>query len=380
MTLSIHLFRSDTGFNSSLPTAADSPSTLVLIFGAPQYRSRLEVFEKLRSEFPKSVFMGCSTSGEIYGSGIFDGSLSIAIAKFETTRLKLATRQISNMEQSFDLGQSLAEDISGEGLKAAFILSDGLNVNGSELMRGLNQRLPPHTVVTGGLAGDGSDFKQTWVLNNGMPAPGHISVLGFYGSGLHVGHSSRGGWDFFGPERIVTKSKGNVLFELDGKPALALYKEYLGEKASGLPASALHFPLQIRSHQNDETRLVRTILAVNESENSMTFAGNIPQGSLAQLMRANFERLIEGAQVAADSIDKTGPNYPRLALAISCVGRRLVLGERAEEEVEATLKSLPPGTQQVGFYSYGEYSPLVKGHTCELHNQTMTLSTFHEII
>jgi len=191
-----------------------------------------------------------------------------------------------------------------------------------------------------------------------------------------VGHGSKGGWDSFGPERRVTRSQGNILFELDGKPALELYKGYLGERASGLPATALLFPLALRMAEGEQRQLVRTVLAVDEAAQSLTFAGDIPQGSLAQLMRANFDRLIDGAQEAAERIGAQGGG-PALSIAISCVGRRLVLGERTEEEVEATLHALPEGTQQVGFYSYGEIGPFASG-TCDLHNQTMTLTVLQE--
>ncbi len=181
----------------------------------------------------------------------------------------------------------------------------------------------------------------------------------------------------FGPERAVTKSLGNVLYELDGKPALELYKKYLGERAAELPASALLFPLAIRPEKS-EHRVVRTVLSVDEQTNSMTFAGDVPEGYRAQLMRANLDRLIQGAEeaaAAAHHMMEAGSST--LAIAISCVGRRLVLGERAEEELEASLAGLPRGTQQVGFYSYGEISPSgVDG--CDLHNQTMTLTTISE--
>ena len=72
-------------------------------------------------------------------------------------------------------------------------------------------------------------------------------AVGLYGEHVKLGHGSKGGWDTFGPERIVTKSDGNVLYELDDKPALALYKEYLGDRAAGLPGSALLFPLALRA-------------------------------------------------------------------------------------------------------------------------------------
>ena len=180
----------------------------------------------------------------------------------------------------------------------------------------------------------------------------------------------------FGPERLVTKSEGNVLYELDGQPALRLYKEYLGELASDLPASGLLFPLALRS-DGDDKELVRTILAVDDERESLTFAGEIPIGHRAKLMQASFERLLDGAEGAAEyALERTSHNA-RLSIAISCVGRRLVMGERAEDELEATLHVLPPGISQIGFYSYGEISPFLEG-SCDLHNQTMTLTTIGE--
>ena len=206
-----------------------------------------------------------------------------------------------------------------------------------------------------------------------------VGAVGLYGDHVTIGHGSKGGWDNFGPERRVTRSHGNVLIELDGRPALELYKKYLGDLASGLPATGLLFPLALRADTNDQKSLVRTILAVDEERQSMTFAGDIPEGSLARLMRANFDRLIDGASEAGSlaGVPHVGHTEQTLAIAISCVGRRLVLGERAEEEIEATLDVMPVGTRQIGFYSYGEISPYTNG-SCDLHNQTMTLTTIRE--
>lgn len=357
--------------------SCDSDKTAVFVFGSPEFRKDDKPISALRAAFPQAKIIGCSTSGEIFGSRVFDGSLSVAIVRFSRSQIKAATWAIGNAAESCATGERLAAQLAGPDLRGVFILSDGLQVNGSELVRGFNSILPKHTIVTGGLAGDGSDFKETWVIQDGKLSSGFVTAVGFYGNSIRIGHGSQGGWDIFGPERLVTKSEGNVLFELDGKPALQLYKDYLGEKAAGLPASALLFPLQIRSSQSDSKKLVRTVLSIDEAKQAMIFAGDIPQGHLVQLMRANFDRLIDGAQNAARAVSlENNPNV--LALAISCVGRRLVLGERTEEEVEATLEALPPGTRQVGFYSYGEISPYVNGQGCELHNQTMTITTISE--
>jgi hypothetical protein len=337
---------------------------------------------KLRAAYPDSLFMGCSSAGEILGKEISDHTLAVAVVRLESGTVKALFASIADSGESFQVGERLARDLPMDGLRGVFLLSDGLNVNGSELAAGINHGLPAGVKVSGGLAGDGSRFEKTWVLRNGLPASGTVAALGWYGKALHIGHGSRGGWDIFGPERLVTKSKGNVLYELDGKPALALYKEYLGERADDLPGSALLFPLSLHHPDAGPQSVVRTILGIGESDHSLTFAGDIPQGSSVRLMRANFERLINGASESATMATRTcscGPGSgPFLALAISCVGRRLVLGQRAEEETEATLAALPAGASQIGFYSYGELSPTSPRGTCELHNQTMTFTTVSE--
>jgi hypothetical protein len=355
----------------------DSSHTLVVVFGASSFLKDAEPLRQLIEAYPRSHIVGCSTSGEIIGDCLHDDTLVVAIAQFEATNLADATASVASVAESFGAGRSLAETLLADDLRAVLVMSDGLNVNGSELVRGLNSLLPPQVAVTGGLAGDRDKFQRTWVLANGQPQSGVVSAVGLYGDRVRITHGSRGGWDRFGPERRVTRSKGNVLYELDGKPALQLYKTYLGERAAELPASALLFPLALRAAADDPKMLVRTILSVDESQQSMTFAGDIPEASLAQLMRANFERLIQGASHAAEAARPDDDQGDVLSIAISCVGRRLILGERAEEEIAAVLETMPTGTRQIGFYSYGEISPFASGY-CDLHNQTMTLTTIAE--
>lgn len=375
------------GFSVKPLPDMDSPNTVVLVFGSPEFETHTSLWEELRRAYPRSHILGCSTSGEIFGPSIMDHSLVISVTKLERGMFRVAYAEIESAGQSYQAGMELARQLADPELRGVFVLSDGLKVNGSEFAKGMNRILPPGVGVSGGLAGDGYRFEKTWILKEGRPVSGCIASLGFYGSALTIGHGSQGGWDIFGPERLVTRSQGNVLFELDGKPALDLYKEYLGHRAADLPSSALLFPLSILSDGEEAKSLVRTILAIDETEKSLTFAGDIPQGAQVQLMRANFERLIEGAaeSAALTSKDWTGVSKspdagPMLAIAISCVGRRLVLGQRAEEETEATLSVLPEGTQQIGFYSYGELSPAATKASCELHNQTMTFTTLSETV
>ncbi|MDG1484285.1 MAG: FIST N-terminal domain-containing protein [Myxococcota bacterium] len=378
MKTSMVQYRSGDGWQSKLPEA-DSAQTLVLVFGAPEFMHDSSSLQQVADSFPSSHVIGCSTAGEIFEDEIFDHSLSVSITQFEHSQLKSAWSTVSTSASSFAAGQSIARQLAAPDLQAVIVLSDGLQVNGTELVSGINAELPAGVVVTGGLAGDGPRFENTWILQNGAPVSGKICAVGLYGDRLRIGHGSQGGWDFFGPERVITRAEGNVLYEVDGRPALDLYIDYLGERASELPAAALLFPLSIRASRDTDERVVRTILSIDEAARSMTFAGDLPEGHLAQLMRANLDRLIDGAGAASqDTIALTKRSEPGLMIAISCVGRRLVLGERTEEEVEATMELMPAGSHQVGFYSYGELSPIASGR-CDLHNQTMTLTGIWEI-
>jgi hypothetical protein len=301
--------------------------------------------------------------------------------RFARTRVKLARALINGPEASRDAGVGLGRQLAHDGLNHVLVFSDGLNVNGTALVAGLTEALPAHVAVTGGLSGDGTDFERTLVIAGAPPADHAIAAIGFYGDALRVGYGSLGGWDPFGPDRRITRSKGNVLYELDGQSGLALYKHYLGEHAAGLPATGLLFPLELHEQPGGRDQgLVRTLLSVNEGDQSMTFAGDMPEGVYARLMKANFDRLIEGASGAARATRAPlGDAGAQLAVLISCVGRKLVLQQRVEEEIESVRDVLGPNAVLTGFYSYGEISPSAPAGKCELHNQTMTITTFAEV-
>lgn len=367
------------GWAAPLPAEMDSEQTLVLAFSAPEFGVDPTPFRELVAAFPRSMVVGCSTAGEIAGMQVRDASVSVAVVHFERTKLRRALTAVAGAGDSFGAGTRLAAQLASPDLRAVFLLSDGLCVNGTPLVDGLTRHLPEGVSITGGLAGDGSRFGQTWVLDRAEPKPKRICAVGFYGEHLRVGHGCDGGWSDFGPERRITRSEGNVLFELDGKPALDLYKTYLGERAAGLPGTALLFPLSVRRSDHYQDPLVRTILGIDETQQSLTFAGDMPLGGIARLMRANTDKLIGSAgQAARQATLGVSDTDQALVISVSCVGRRLVLGERTDEEVETVLDSAPPHAGHVGFYSYGEISPAVTGGASELHNQTMTVTVFSE--
>lgn len=353
-------------------------ANFVTVFGSREALSNPERFNEIKAFYPNAQIMLGTTSGEIFDQSVFDDSIVVSAVEFEKTKLKTVKANINDLQgDSFVTGKAIAEKLMADDLKHVFILSDGLKVNGSELSRGLNEKLKNKVSVTGGLAGDAAAFEKTLVGLNESPSEGNIVAIGFYGNDLKVGFGSVGGWDVFGVERLVTKSVGNILYELDGQPALDLYKMYLGEKAKDLPGSGLLFPLGMKTSEDSES-LVRTVLAVNDEDKSMTFAGDIPQGAMVRLMKANFDKLIDGAGHAAENSYESLGAPSDFAILISCVGRKLVLDQRIEEEVEAVRDILGKTPAITGFYSYGEISPLLSTVKCELHNQTMTITTFTE--
>ncbi len=366
------------GWQLVSPNGTSHQAQLALVFGDLNILKRNRCIEEIRELFPVARIVGCSTAGEILGDRVCDDSLTVTGVSFENTQLQFAQTVVNNMEDSYNAGVRLADTLSHDGLAHVFVLSDGLNVNGSALAQGLQSKLPPDVAVTGGLAGDQGRFKETAVFLDTISDKKTIVAIGFYGKALKVRYGSRGGWDSFGPDRLVTKSKANVVYELDGRSILQLYKKYLGDQADGLPATGLLFPLSLALDDRQE-RLVRTILAVNEDEGSMTFAGDVPEGSLARLMRASLECLVDGAADSARQTHDNGSPAPDLALLISCVGRKLVLKQRVDEEVESVRNALGATTAMTGFYSYGEICPVgLDRKQAELHNQTMTITTFSE--
>jgi hypothetical protein len=368
-----------TGWIDTDPAAAPLPSAqLVIYFGARGALADCAIHQALRSTYPDAHLLGCTTAGEICGTTVSDDSVVATAIRFDHTAVRAVYRPLVNASNSKAVGEEIARELAGEDLLHVFVLAEGLKVNGSELVKGLRQGLPSSVAVTGGLAGDGARFEKTVVCLDGQVNDSAVAAIGFYGNRLSIGYGSLGGWDPFGPDRLVTRAEGNVLYELDGRSALELYKTYLGSHTADLPASGLLFPLSLRG-EDGEQRVVRTILGVDEEAQSLTFAGDIPQGGYAQLMRANFDRLIDGAQDAATACyEVVGNHTPDLAILISCVGRKLVLNQRTEEEVESVRNVLGESTVLSGFYSYGEIAPLMSSTKCELHNQTMTITTFTE--
>jgi hypothetical protein len=371
------VFQNDSDTSALLEPLRQINPDLLLVFGSHAWLARLE--KLLVENFPQAKRLGCSTAGEISQHGVSEGSCIVTAIAFDQVQIEETSTSLQSMQDSHAAGQRLAQGLSKSGLRAVLLFGQGLNINGSALISGMSSLLPAGVLITGGLAGDDAAFKETWVLDSSGVYNDRVACVGLYGEQLQLDHGSFGGWMPFGPARKVTRSVDNVLFELDGEPALDVYKRYLGEHAKDLPASGLLFPFDMLDSDHAEVGLIRTILAIDEAQGSMTLAGDIDPKGFLRLMHASTNALIDGAEAAAKAAANTLQHPGQgLALLVSCVGRKLVMGGRVEEEVEAVADVFGQASVITGFYSYGEISPYSGQTACHLHNQTMTITTLKE--
>jgi hypothetical protein len=351
---------------------------VVLVFGSCARLETPALIEQVQRAYPGAHLVGCSTAGEILDDWVFEDSVCATALQFERTRLRVVARDLPSVGESAAVGEQLARALEGPALSHILLFSEGVRCDGAELLRGMHAVLGANVGITGGMAGDSVHYHRTLLVADGEVRSQRVVAVGLYGESLTVGYGTLGGWDAFGPSRLVTKSRASVVYEMDGEPALDVYQRYLGQHANTLPASALLFPLSMRT-DGREGEIVRTVCAVDHDQRTLTFAGAVPQGAHLRLMKANVERLIDAASAAATvSTAQMDGTTVELALLVSCVGRKLLLRAYVDEEVECVRNVLGPEAAFVGFYSYGEIAPLTPGGPCELHNQTLTVTTFSE--
>lgn len=371
-------------FNSSFkyitpPRTLKSP--LVLVFGSRFILENASIYDKVKALFSDGHLVFGSSAGNITSNSVDDESVVITAIEFEKSSFIVKKTNVflddNKTIDSVKIGKDLISTFPKNKLKHVFIVSEGSFINGSQLTIGLNDTSKKDYKITGALCGDSARFKKTLSSYNEAPKEGEIIAIGFYGDQLEVTSASQGGWIPFGLSRTVTQSENNILYQIDDKPALNLYKNYLGEKSKELPAAALLFPLSV-TLKNSKKSIVRTILSIDEKNNSLVLAGDIPEGSKVQLMMTSKDQLLNASELAAQRAINKRKNNPELAILISCIGRKLVLDQRVEEEVEEVQLVVGNTTFISGFYSYGEIAPFEGETDCQLHNQTIAVTLISE--
>jgi hypothetical protein len=362
--------------------AVGAKADLVLYFGDRDLLRDGEAFEELRAAYPLAHVVGGSTGATILGKTL-DHQSAVAVAlRFARTRVGVAATVVADKPSSRAAGEALARALVAPDLAAVFALADGMTVNGSLLTAGLKDVLGDACPLSGGMTGDAGEYTQALVGADTAPTSNVAVAIGLYGSSVRVSYGRGCGWDAFGPRRRITRADGNVLYELDGRPAFELYERYLGDEfGNGVPAGVL-FPLLLSHPDRPERSFVRAALGLDQSTAAMTLAGNVPEGWMARLMRGSLDRLSLAAAGAAREMCAgmpSGVDGDRLAIIVSCTGRMLLMGQRTIDEVDFATREIPPDVRCFGFYSYGEIAPTAAPEHAELHNQTMTITGLAEV-
>lgn len=349
----------------------------VLLFASARY-DQGEVLAGFAGELPASTrIVGCSSYAEINSEEALTGSvtamgLRLGSVAFETFKLDGAD------------GDSLAAGrVFGAQVKAfepdlLLLFPDGLKMNGTQFLLGIQEIVGRDLPIIGGMAADDGTFTATYEYHGRELISGGAVGLGLKG-GIEVITAAKAGWLPVGARRTCTRVEGGkAILELDGHPALHLYKEYLGERADEMPAVGIEFPLGVvggvqgtqRLPDSEGLLLVRAVIGVDEERKALLCVGEIPAGAEVCMTRAGKEDLIEAAD-AAVGVARAAMPAPQVAFIFDCMGRKLVLGARYKDELRRSFELLG-GTPTIGFYTYGELSP-VQGVTM-YHDETFTLA------
>ncbi len=355
-------------------TYSKSDSLILLFQDRIEYQESTQAHDLLSQKFPDLDIVFISTGGSITDDDQIVDSPYAVLLHLEKSRLVSSIYSFDDYEDETTLGEHIISATCHEELKYIMLFTVGNEHNIGSVLRGLDENLNKKISISGGIAADSTRFDQSLVGLNGTVNNHSIVSIAFYGQDLKVKTNYSGGWIPFGPSRTVTRSEDNVLYEIDGQPALDLYKKYLGEEHTAkLPESALYFPLQVDRDGKSEP-IARTVLSIDEESKTMHFAGDIPQDVPVRLMRTTLEEII---LAAGNTLHDSPTEEVEVTLLISCIGRRLLLEQRIEEEIEEVRDHVPNDSFIFGYYSYGEIS-MNSIHKGEIYNQTMTITTFSE--
>lgn len=369
----------DHAYTQATESLEGQDPSLLLVFVSTSAFHQEELVKLLQAKCPQAVLVGCSTAGEISSvSGSRDNSLVLMALAGDGIRFVPGVGTDMNVDPR-KAGRMLAEDIAkkanGEKPKACLIFPDGLAGNGADVVRGILDVFGQEFMVAGGSAGDDYHFKQTYeylgetVLSNSVVG---VGLFGEFSFGIGVRH----GWIPIGNSRIATKSQGNILYELDGKPALEIYEDYFGKDRVLIDPNepfaklAVTYPLGIPT-PNKDGYLIRDPISVNE-QGAITCAAEIPEGSEVFLMIGSREEAIEAANDAAHkALSQLQGKSPKAAILFNCIARKKLFMQKKEEEIAVIRSVLGQSVPLIGFYTYGEQAPLGgEVVTCSFHNET----------
>lgn len=341
----------------------DKPS-FVIAFASVSFDQE-ELVRGIREATEHAPLIGCSDAGEITNDGPHEKSVAVMAIRSDTLAFTSGLGGEVRADAR-EAGRTVAKEIKAkapDSLRALVMFPDVLTGNGAEIVRGVLDILGSHFPVVGGAPGDDFLFEKTYEYRDDTIATGTVAAFGISGS-FSMGIGVRHGWIPIGVPMKVTKSEGAVVHELDGRPAIAIYEDYFGQKADELKKEplarmAITYPLGIKLPDMEEY-LIRDPITV-DANGSITCAAEIPEGAEIRLMIGSKEKAIEAAEEAATKLmndfERVG-SKPKLMLMFNCIAREKLFGQKAKDEIEAVMAIVGRDVPLLGFYTYGEQAPV----------------------
>lgn len=349
---------------------------LVILFSSARYDAA-RVLEGVHSRLPAAVpLVGCSAYAEIDNEQALTSSvvaMGLVLEGIEVRTFQVAGRGVDSFAAGRDAGRGLRE--FAPDLVITF--PDVLTMNATRFLLGLQDALGKGMPIVGGASADDGAFKATYQIHGREALSGGAVGVALKGP-LTIVTAAKSGYTPVGATHASTRvENGNVLLEIDGRPALDIYRDYLGERVAQMPAVSIEFPIAVVGgiegaprRADDELLLVRAILGVDEARGALLLGGDVPEGAAIRVTRATKEDVVRGAEEATMTALEAMP-APEVALIFSCMSRKSVLGPRFKDECRASFARLPEGLPKIGFYTFGELSP-VQGTTMH-HESTYTI-------
>jgi hypothetical protein len=357
---------------------------IIWAFGAIRYNQRT-LLKGIRSISKDIPVIGCTTDGEITSSGL--SSDTVAVLCLSADQIRFPTVSVPHLSKgSFEAGVKIGDALYDCRCKYLQIFSDGLSGNATRVIDGIKKVLGDDIKIAGGAAGDGGQFRCTYQYGDDRILTDSIVAVGFAGD-FHYGVGVGGGWTPFGVAKRVTKSIDNIVYELDGQPALQVYEKFLGKYAALLPSVGVEYPLALLGPDGNIEEngyvLSRATMGVDREKGAIRFAGDVPEGAFVKMTMGSEQDVIQAAQKAAEDaicqLKKKRPTaMPKAVFIYSCMARKIVLGSKAGEEFSHVKKGVGADTPTIGFYTYGEYAPVGKTNMSCFHNETITLTVIGE--
>jgi hypothetical protein len=377
----------------ALKNAGVAKPDFVFMFGSIGYDQR-SLVQAVRETTGGAPLTGCSAEGTINGDDADESNFSVLVTAISSEELRWHNGIASGLleDDSRAVGQRVAQDLlphlSADTL-GLFVFPDGhldfgvARDNLDNFFAGLEENLPSERFLPMWGGGANANFDNmaspTYQYCDDEVISGGVSYALLSGK-------ARAGWAIshgcipIGGERIVTRSKGNIIYEIDGKPAMEVFEEYLPEGALTHDRDWFRYVISLSlcfrapSYMKDEEYVVRGMPAVSMADGSITVQTEVPEGTSVWLSSRDKEKVSNGFDRMAKQIkEQLGGEKPNLVFQFEC-GTRGKAMFREQEKLQLLNRfrqSLDPDAPWMGFYTVGEIGPVEEHNLRHLYTSVV---------